>query len=94
MAVPYEYSLEQAPVDEVLNRQTDYQLVRNYAQGTHSVYELNDEQFHEISVIVFGSGSVFKNNWVEGRPVTINGERLLWIKGRGDHVKIVTTVHT
>ena len=94
MAAPYEFSLLNERVDECLNKQTDHQLERNYAQCTHNVYELSDELFAEIANIVFGTGSVFTGDWVPGRPVTINGERLLWIKRRGDHVNIVTTVHT
>ncbi|WP_460156281.1 hypothetical protein [Pseudomonas sp. S2_H10] len=94
MAAPYNYSLSQEPVDECLNKQTDHQLVRNYAQGTHSVYELSDAQFDEVYKIVVGSGNFFTDDWVESRPVTINGEALMWLKQRGDHVRIIAPVHT
>ncbi|MDF3134506.1 hypothetical protein [Pseudomonas extremaustralis] len=94
MADPYEYSLSQLPVEEILDRQTDEQLVKNYAQTTWNVYEISDDQYAEIYRIVFGTGHAFAKNWVGGRPVTINGETLQWIKRRDSHVRVVTTVHT
>lgn len=94
MTDTYEYSLTEPPANEVLDRQTQHQLSRNFAQGTHNNYELTDVQFNEISTIVFGSGSAYTGDWVPGRPVTVNGETLLWLKRRGDHVRIVTTVHS
>lgn len=94
MADPYEYFLPQEPVNECLDKQTAHQLLKNYAQGTHSVYELNDEQFDEVLKLVRGSGNFFTGDWVDGRPVTINGEALLRIKQRGTHSTIPTTLHT
>ncbi|MGZ9738075.1 hypothetical protein ACXX83_06475 [Pseudomonas sp. GNP012] len=94
MAAPYDFSLPQEPVDECLNKQTDHQLERNYAQGTHNVYELSDAQFDEVYKLVAGSGNFFTGDWVESRPVTINGEALMWLKQRGDHVRIIVPAHT
>ena len=89
MSNPYHYTLDQPPVKEVLDRQTDEQLGKNYAQTSGHVYELSDEQLQEIRAITCGTGSVFTGDWVEARPLTINGERLMSTVEKGTHVKLI-----
>ncbi len=94
MSSPYEYQLSRSPSDEILDRQTAEQLTKNYAVTEWNVYELDNDQCQEILNIALGSGNFFLGNWVESRPVTINGENLLRVKRAGSHDMIVVPCHS
>ncbi|UHG95788.1 hypothetical protein [Pseudomonas sp. 7-41] len=68
-----------------LNKQTDDQLEKNYAQCNHNVYELSLEQAQLLYRTALGSGSAIQKNWIPGRAVEINGEPVLYIKFEGSH---------
>ncbi|MNJ34986.1 hypothetical protein D3C77_297140 [compost metagenome] len=89
MPNPFNFTLEKEPSDEVLIHQTEGQLGKNFAQTTHHVYELTDAEFNEICQIAMGTGNAYQGNWVPARTVTINGEVVLRVKRKGEHVQTV-----
>lgn len=86
---PYYCQEELSPAEEVLDRQTDHQLNRNYAQTTHNVYELSDLLAAELARAGCGSGLAITDDWVPAKTVLINGEIVLYIKFKGNHVKMM-----
>jgi len=85
MSNPFNLPDRLEPVAVCLGKQAPEQLEKNYAQGTHNVYELTDEQAQLLYRTVMGSGAGITKNWVPGRSVEINGEAVLYIKFKGEH---------
>lgn len=83
MASPYYFNDELKAVPEKLERQTQEQFYRNYAQTGLHVYELSDAQLETIYVAAMGCRSVYTEDWVPGRCVYINSEVVLRLKPRG-----------
>lgn len=94
MSQHYHYPEKLEPTQEILDHQTDEQLVKNYAVTEWNVYELDNDQCEEIFNIASGSGNFFLGNWIKSRPVTINGENLLRVKKAGSHVMFVMPPHS
>lgn len=81
----YIYPFELLPSKEILNYQTDSQLAKNFAQTVKNTYELNDQQAYDIYKTCVGTGAFETNDWIPGRPVDINNERVIYIKFKDSH---------